>query len=58
MQTSLTKNAARKTQDIAPLTTDRLARELDAREDRDLALAESDASAIDMHGYDVLPFTD
>jgi hypothetical protein len=56
MQTS---SNARKSTDKTPMTPERRDRALDAREVRDIDLASShDVSALDMHGYDALPFTD
>ncbi len=57
MQTS---SNARKSTDTTPMTPERRDRALDGREVRDIDLAATshDVVALDMHGYDELPFTD
>ncbi len=55
-----TTSTARKLTDKTPMNPERRERALDGREVQDIAraTASSDSSALDMEGYDELPFTD
>ena len=60
MSTTPTARTAHAPTETTTLTPERRERALDRREARDPAVTPSaaDASAVDMHGYDDLPFTD